>query len=154
MGADTTTGSGSGPDRAGGTGGGGDGEIAEAAQRSSLVGTKRTVTAPLRYMAVVFGAGLIGWAIGGPPGFAMGLGAGLIVLGFALWVGRRIDALTIEPLMPPVVRVALDQDDFGRLVRGQQVTRPGGAYITLRDIGWTVMLAEIERAHQEARDAS
>jgi hypothetical protein len=54
------------------------------------------------------------------------------------------------------VYVSLDQDDFRALIRGQAVTLTdrGPARstirITLRDIGWTVMLDEISNAAAEA----
>lgn len=49
----------------------------------------------------------------------------------------------------PEVRVALDLEDFHALVRGQEVQRPG-VRIILRDIGWLMMLHEINAAIREA----
>lgn len=58
-------------------------------------------------------------------------------------------------------RVALDLQDFRRLVRGEEVQRPitvsldglipfTGVRIILRDIGWPLMLDEIHQAAVEA----
>lgn len=97
---------------------------------------------PLRYVAVVFGAGLMGYAIAGAVGFVMGLGAGLMVSGFAAWLGARIAA-------PCAHRVVLDSWQFGRLVRGQWVAQPG-IRIVLADIGFDVMGRELRHAEAES----
>lgn len=58
-------------------------------------------------------------------------------------------------------RVSLDQDDFAKLIRGDEVRRPitvsldglipfTGVRVALRDIGWTVMIHEIMAAVNEA----
>lgn len=109
------------------------------------------------YLAVIFGPGLIGWAIGGfgPFGFVMGIGAGLVVLGFTLALASRLSAVGHAAMRHEEavgIRVSLDRDDFGRLIRGQVVGHPGGVRIALQDIGWDVMAGELRNAALEARD--
>lgn len=53
------------------------------------------------------------------------------------WIRRGFD--------PPALRIVLDTADFGRLVRGQWVGRPG-ARIVLADIGFAVMARELRDA--------
>lgn len=53
------------------------------------------------------------------------------------WIRRGFD--------PPALRIVLDTADFGRLVRGQWVGRPG-ARILLADIGFAAMARELRDA--------
>jgi hypothetical protein len=101
-------------------------------------------------IAVVAGGGLFGWLIvPAPAGVVCGLGTGCIAVGVLSLLADVVEAAASER---PPVRVHLDQDAFGRLVRGQVVGHPGGIRIVLRDVSHAVMAAEVQRAAKAADD--
>lgn len=62
---------------------------------------------------------------------------------------QRATAELLNGPAPEVHRLALDLQDFRALVRGEEVLRPG-LRVILRDIGWPLMLDEINNAALEA----
>lgn len=71
--------------------------------------------------------------------------AAIVTCGFAVALGGMARYWIRRGLNPPALRIVLDTEAFGRLVRGQWVGRPG-ARIGLADIGFAAMARELRDA--------
>lgn len=80
---------------------------------------------------------------------ALGLPTGWFDISDLELLEQRVTAELLNGPAPDVHRIALDLQDYATLVRGGEVQR-AGARIVLRDIGWPLMLDEINNAALEA----